>query len=391
MTNPTYTVLLDIDNVVACDSYTDIEQVKFYYLRGRIIKAITTHYLFPGAIELITFLYLAENVKFAFFSAGAHERNKPFVRKVSQYAFAGQDDKIQKIRVFSGHHLKTTHEQARENCWKQYGVYLGRKHKDILCGLKEGDDIKNAVLWDNSLTVAAPDQVKNLLYVPSTNSQHFSNLATKISSYDSLGFKYLKCAFASTKNKKWNELEAKVKGRTQLLIVQQDEGFEIHFIDEQSRAYKKKLLTKEENSALIAALNQSYPGLLKRDSSVVWPIDDKNLLKKVYDFVCTYGGISQKICRQANRIYYAAGLFFTALKKARKEGLPLCEALFQLQFEKKDDGSFVRKFRELSKMDGLYLLGLKKLRQINPQLNLNTPHDYVACLKRSLAKKNGKN
>lgn len=379
------TIVFDIDNVICVRSISDWRLVKFYNHYGHIITIPEVnpkfHYLFPGVIESAQ-LMKAEGIKFAFFSAGAKKRNDFLAEEVMKLAFPGTEGKSgeQEIKVGSGQDLTLTSEEAKQNCKKVYGVGLGNKHKDIKQVSEEGAQIENAILWDDNPEYAAPDQLKNCLCVPLTNTDVMTHLGEKAHLYDDEGFRPICWGFAPTLNEIWLRGDiGKVKGRSRLLVVKEGATFEIHFIDQQSKEYKKQRLTTEENGPLVAALNQFYKNFLNGKSSVVHLIKDEELIKKLNSCVDAYGGIWKKIWRQGNRLSFAVGLYFTAKEKAKAEGLSISEALFQLQFEKEGE-SYTSKFKQLSKTDEFYILGSQKLQTVNPNFKLLSGRNYLDCL-----------
>ena len=73
---------------------------------------------------------------------------------------------------------------------------------------------------------------------------------------------------------------------------------------------------------------------------------------------------------QANRIYYLAGVLFTALEQSRLDNIPLAVLSFipfNFQMISPSLGIFKKK-------DHFYEIGLNKLREINPSLQFHSPH-----------------
>ena len=384
--NNIVTVVFDIDRVLGFGTVKDVRQAIYYDHWGNIVKVPKAYYLFHGVPELIQLMKKTEGVETAFFSANLKERNQLLVKEVFRLAFPEQQQETGKeVKVGSDTEMKRTSEEAKKNCQKDYGVGLGYKHKDIKLVLREGAQVENALLWDDCIGCAAPDQIKNCLVVPVANYDSFAYLEEKIPLYNE-GVRSIGWEFASVSNEGYlQDGQKNVSRRTRLLVVKDKTTFEIHFLEKQSKEYKKQQLTEEKDSELIAALNQ-FCERLNSQSSDGTSINDEELMDKLNCYVDACGGIRKKICRQLNRLCYAVGLFFTALEKAKTEKLSPSEALFQLQYEKQGE-RYVSKVKQLKTRDELYILGYEKLKTVNPEFKLLTMQDYYHSFKQASQEK----
>ncbi|NNM60182.1 MAG: hypothetical protein HKM04_10270 [Legionellales bacterium] len=127
-------IIFDIDSVLASRSCGPSSFDKLYANTSGdfVIAYETIHYLFPGVIEIMQYLFANPNVEIAFFSSGDEKRNREFVEALLLKALGV--DKYESIKeevqanIFSKPHLI-----AREcydntsNC----GKFGGQLKKDI--------------------------------------------------------------------------------------------------------------------------------------------------------------------------------------------------------------------------------------------------------------------
>lgn len=87
----------------------------------------------------------------------------------------------------------------------------------------------------------------------------------------------------------------------------------------------------------------------------------------------------EDIFRRTNNIFYAAGVFFSALEKALTENISLKDALFQIQFIKNGNQNESEMIynHKVSQNINYYDFGLQKLKAINPDLNFLTPSQFL--------------
>ena len=84
-----------------------------------------------------------------------------------------------------------------------------------------------------------------------------------------------------------------------------------------------------------------------------------------------------------HRICFATGLFFTALREAERQGISISDALFREQFKEIYEDKYSPIFLELSRRDEFYVLGLEKLREVNPDYVFVTPNSYKAIVEKT--------
>lgn len=106
-----YPIFLDIDWILCCTKAKRPENTLFFKREGKIFfvplaKAdFSTHYIFPGVIELLTLLHQQEDVQLSLFSAGLKIRNKPFVKQLLTEAFGPEEYEKIEDKVSLSHSL----------------------------------------------------------------------------------------------------------------------------------------------------------------------------------------------------------------------------------------------------------------------------------------------
>ncbi len=379
-------VALDIDGVLACRRVGSNEQAQFFKNQGAIITAKKTYYVFPGVIQLIKLLFQTEDIKVSFFSAGKKERNELFVEELLKLALTPSkyEDIKHKLRILSRNDLISASLEERQTQMKIYDILPGRKQKDLSKILCEGELLEHAILIENDITYVACGQAKNVLLMPSNDNYNFRVLSSKCKVYQPEGYKFLGCVLVSEASCHAFQ-KIRVEEGKQILLLKTKNEFEIGFLDKESHQYKQETISLKDNEELIEELNKIHQNQIEKSQNI-YQIQDQELIKTLCHLVGVRGGLMKKICRRANRIFYVTGLLFTALKQSKSQGIPITEFLLRLQFKLQDNNTYTPRFRELRKIDDLYLLGLEKLREIKSDLQLMTPHHYVECIKLPLLK-----
>lgn len=370
----TLNAVLDIDGVLACRSVKNIEQVYFFMSKGAIITAIKIHYIFPGVIEFIKFLFSIENLRISFFSSAVKNRNFIFVHELYKICLTETqyNDTKDKVKILSYDDLSTPQSDDWLEHRRLYNFRAGKKLKDITKVLDENDSIENAFIIDDQPTGIACGQAKNILFLRETENINYDNLTLKCSTYDSKGYTFFKCCLIYKKENLY------IKKEKRISIFKNNEIFKISFFDHDSN-YKTKTISSKKHPNLFKKINKIYIRNLTFEKNNYY-IKNNKLIQMIFTFVEGHKGKTKKICRQANRIYYAAGLFFTALQISKENNISISESLFRLQYVKESDSTFTLN-DNLKKVDRFYLLGLEKLREFNPNLELIHPHNYVQNLK----------
>lgn len=373
-----YNITFDIDQTLAFHSVNSMAQGNFILEKGAILsdETLNTHYIYPGAIELVKLLFCSEEFKVSFYSKGTTLRNREFVRLFLDQAIKESEFELKKsdVRVLSREDLAIGDcDHCRQSQFNKYGVWAGEYQKNLF-GVLSGDErIENAALIDDRAENAAFDQVPNYIYIPIVERHDFHALLDKKEFYDSTGERFLKCMMNFTKDADL-EQDLVADGR-RIIIYKTDDSFEIKFLDARGICHSKQV---DKESNLFSKLNMCYEKHVV-DGYYFDDIEDQGTVKSICEFVASYEGRFSKICRRANRICYVTGLLFTAISDAKELGISLSEALLQYQFTLKEDGESYRpKFTTLVKDDRFYRLGLEKLREINPDFEFVTPHSYSA-------------
>jgi hypothetical protein len=352
-------ISLDIDHTLAFHMVKDLPQANFFYHKGAVLSTprMRTHYVYPGALELAKALFNTEEFKVSFNSKGLASRNKRFVREflnqsMPEAIYKSQKLKVIKERIFSREHLVYEFDGSK----KDLGLTIG-----------EEDRIEDGVLIDDRPENALEGQESNLLYIPRVDWEDFDKLDEKREFYDSLGMRYLKCEFNIVGD---CELEdnAVEEGR-RIFIYKNVEGFEIKFLDLEGNVQIKNV-SFHDHPRLYADLVCEYDmGIV--NGGEISSINDKESVFHICQFVESFNGKAQKICRSVNRICYVAGLLFASLDYAKVHDTSLSHALFLHQYKEKN-GVYQRDLKN----ERFYLEGLAKLKEVNPDFKLVTPDIY---------------
>lgn len=348
-----FNVVFDIDHMLAIPMVKDLPQANFFHQKGAVLSSTTlkTHYVYPGVLELIKLCYSTECIKTSFFSKGGSLRNKSFVKLLLDQALPdpSYDEQIKQTRILSRDDLTKTRDGTK---------------KDLYRVLAPFDSLEDAVLVDDTPRNSMVGQESNFLHVPVVDWEDYDSLAEKVDRYEANGTRYLTCYFNMSGS---SDLEDNaVEELRRIFIYKNEEGFEVKFLDKNGNVQIKNVT----DHALLSDLNGHYQvGVTNAEQSFL--IDDRNTILNICKFVTSCGGRARKICRRANRICYVAGLLFAALSYAQESETTFAYALFTQQFQVKN-GCYQNRFQD----DRLYLHGLKKLREVNPQFQLVTPANY---------------
>lgn len=380
-----YNITFDIDQTLAFHKVNSLKQGNFIHEKGAILseKSLLTHYIYPGAMELVKVLFCSDEFRVSFFSKGSEDRNTEFVRLFLDRAIDEPEWEMKKseVRVLSREDLTYDDcERCKAKQLKKYGLPAGYTPKDLYKVLSGSDRIENAALIDDRSENAVYDQVPNFIQMPLVENYDYDALINKRAFYDESGERYLKCMINFTKD---TDLEQNVveDGR-RIIIYKTDDSYEIKFIDLDNVCHIEKV---GKNSALLAKLNDYYEAHLA-DEDFLIDLEDQEIVKEVCNFVSEFNGRSKKICRRANRICYVTGLLFAAISHAKESKISLKESLFQYQFTlNEDEKTYRSNFCNLVKEDRFYWLGLKKLKEVNPDFEFVTPHSYFAYIQRPLS------
>jgi len=372
-------IVLDIDGVLACKSVETIEQANFFKNKGAILTAIKTHYIFPGVIEFIKLLFQTENVKVSFFSSGDKKRNVIFVDQLLKLALseAKYNETKSKVCILSRDDLTEPTNEERKKQRVLYDLRPGNMQKDISKALGEGDFLENAVLIDDDRSYVACGQAKNILFVPESKNRNFERLSSKCDSYQTDGYKFLRCVIATKKSS--SPEKRAVKEGKQILLLKTEEGFKVGFLNKSGK-YQALVISHEKHESLLLKLNEIHQSNSEKNKSASI-IEDNELVKDICELVGSFEGKARKICRQANRICYVTGLLFKALKVAESKNISISDSLFQIQFKfKEGEKTYEPDFKQSCRMEELYLIGLEKLKEVNSGLQFITPHNYLECV-----------
>ena len=352
-------IALDIDHTLAFHTVKDLAQAHFFYRKGAVLSTgrLTSHYVYPGVLELIKALFNTREFKVCFYSKGGSSRNRRFVRDLLNQSMPESSYKPQKLkviqeRIFSKEHLVYENNGSKKN---------------LNCVIGSDDAVEDAILIDDTMINAASCQEPNLLYVPRVDWYDFDRLDQKKDLYGSLGTRYLKCEFDLYGSSSINE-PAVEEGR-RIFVYKSEEGFDIKFLDLDGNVQIKNVDFQSHPRLFSDLICHNDMGLVNGKEIAL--IDDQETVYRICQFVESFNGKTQKICRRVNRICYVAGLLFTSLEYAKVHELSLSHALFIHQYKEKNG------IYELDlKNERFYQAGLAKLKEINPEFTLISPHNY---------------
>lgn len=353
----TYNIVLDIDHTLAFHHVKDIPQANFIKHKGAILStaSLKTHYIYPGVLEFIKWLYSTENFKVSFFSKGAKKRNEKFVQVLLQQALPEEQYEAikSKVRIFS-------HEDLSE-------ISALDTRKDLRLVLEGDDRLEDAILIDDRPGNSMFGQEANLLQVPVVDWEHYDKLTGKVEYYDSRGTRLVKCVLDFTDA---SVMAGKVveEGRG-IHIHRLEDDFEIKFVNLDDETQVRQLSFLDNPELFAKLVSHYYTGIACEDRFSI--IEDQELAFDICKLVDSFGGVTTKICRQANRICYVAGVLFTSLFHAKEYNMYFSEALEDIQFIEKD-GLYQKDFKD----DRLYLVGAVQLMDVNPAFELISPHSY---------------
>lgn len=318
---PVRRIVYDIDGVLCTCNADSVEEVAFFAQHGLIITAIKTHYVFPGAVELIKASFDEPDTEIYFFSRGIRERNTEFVYKLLEVIFGKQRAMAFPVeeRVFT----------VRRK------IYVGDpdENKDLRL---ISDDIQNCVLVEDSRGMICPGQFKNLLYVYEPRYQ-FSPFC------DSDGYIPIEPSMYMPR----------IEGRLQIGYKQKQCALKVTYLEKKTRKTASMTLSVSEHPEIVRE-----PNLHK---------------SRVCQIVAEAGGVAKEIDRSANHLFYYAGMLFISLAEQKETGAPLCEILYRRQWTEKSpkELAFTSLFDET-----YYEYGLSVLRKYNPSLGFMTPMKY---------------
>lgn len=370
--------------------------------RGRLPSVEKTYYLFPGAIEFIKRLSMEPGVKISFFSLRPEAVTLPLVQELFRLACPEKSAS----KILSKEHLTETSGFQQMEQDKNYGVEMGNNHKDLTKLLAEGESLEQVVNIEEDISYVGPDQMRNTLYAVNTETYHFSGIAKKCDNYSADGIKFvhmiLQLEFARVQLKSGYTYRERYRRadinrtaytaeRPGIVVTQSKFGFEFLFLHQSG--VMQDLLLRPNDSPLYEELTEACSTLLEKTepSCLLENAKHRELMTKIANFVEERGGVARGICKRANRIYYAAGLFFSALEQAKKDQVSVPEVLFKRQFAftkestykgqyripEKIENVYRGKYKALLKKDELYYLGLKELQKANPELTFTNPHNYI--------------
>jgi len=321
-----YHVVID-PNVLAV-TFTD--QPHFFLREGAVITAQKTHYVFPGAMELIRHLFQQEDIRVSFF--GTTKEDSAFIRALLESV-------SQDVIIHTG-------KSSRPPAWFEGDC---RMKKDLTI-FKNVCPLKNTLFIVNDLSVVAAGQKGHALLAPEFRLR-------KREEYDETGHKKLPCYFVKSEKKRGPDCRA---GNC-ILVKRVEKRPRVEFLNKYG---EHKITNLSPFDAHLCKKLQK----LKKESE----IQDEALSNGLYSFVASRGGSITKLCREMNTIYYVTGVLFEALNKARMTHSSLSACLAECQRKNPQDlGKYP--FSARFTLDHFYHFGLGRLRVVNPKLSFISP------------------
>ncbi len=372
--SPTYTVVWDIDGVLATQDCEEIPAVSFFNRKGLIIHAGTTQYIFPGVPEFFQMLAKEPDVRLAFFSSGAGVRNAALCPQLLERALglaSAPDD----VKILSRSDLVTRGDDDDET----YGLRQGNLIKDLSKVVADEKELDNTVLIEDDSSYVAAGQGPNLLKVSGSHPYDFRVMSSRLKRWGSDGYFFIPIcvhqkAVERTKESPPSRIRNEVANGDLISISPlASGGYQIAFREKGSRECVVASISEDKNPKLCQSLSA-----LKFKYDSYW-LGEADLCNKIRALIQEAGGEIGKIklYHSVNRIYYVAGILFSALDRARSESRSLTSVLTEIQYSPKGEDSYKPKFEERQEEDHWYHLGLAKLREANPDLEFTTPASYV--------------
>lgn len=175
-------IIFDIDNVLALGEGAITTAVRAYLksYSAIIMAAGYEHYLQPGTIELIKYLFSMADVRISFFSSGDNTRNHEFVRELLTLALGKK--KYEEVKAFvlikSKEHLKPNeHPQINS-------PFNGLLKKNISCLQRADVEIDQTIFIDNDPSYVCLEQARHYLYCPEASNNSYYDLECDVAHND---------------------------------------------------------------------------------------------------------------------------------------------------------------------------------------------------------------
>lgn len=356
----------------------------FFQNNELLITANKTHCLFPQSVEFLIWLSSLEGVRISSFNeipakvkeqhSNVEDCNEISFPELLRLSLESKEpdlyEKVAKnVRVISN-------LSEGIGIRSSYNFLNKEGYKDINTITLPGDLLENAVLIDTNFLYVLKNQEKHFLHIPPTQIQDYKLASQTTNSYDSSGHKPLRCILSKDKNDCKEELFNVQKGNC-ILVILENECFNLCFLDKNTDLYKTESISKENNPDLYSDLKDCKFG----DYKTSLTIEDEKINEKIRYLVSEFSGKTTKICRRINRICYLAGILFHALQQFNENGIPVSETVFNLQhicspsFKTFKEKYYTRN-PFVTTNEHFYKMGLAQLRKINPNLNFSIPQKF---------------
>lgn len=373
-----YTVVWDIDDVITARGCRTLAGIRFFSQEGAVLRAQVTQYVFPRIKELFQRLYQEPNIRMAFFSSGSKERGMLLRPQLLELAF-GQEraEEIKKaIPILSEEDLEEHPFQEREFDF----VIPQGKRKNLSRVTPEGGSLKDVIIIDNQIEYAVRGQEHHFFRVRNTAAD-FENMGChrKLTEWTRDG-KFSPVAYTGSLQDsiRFRKADVPFVSRGTFIIIYPDES-----------AYIVEFKARGKEECQTARLDSSSP--LFEKIARYFPNDSQvgpETLPELYAWIREQGGEipENRIYHEANKVYYVAGILFTAIERAKRENRPLSQIMLEIQY-KWDEATqrHIGQFERLCCEDHWYVRGLEELRKVNSELEFMHPHLYKQIISQSLS------
>ncbi|MCB1112293.1 MAG: hypothetical protein H7A37_01030 [Chlamydiales bacterium] len=366
--NPTCTVVFDIDEVLVASDGSRNDNLKSYFRRkGHLIEAHNRHFVFPGVAELFQRLNQEPNVRLAYFRLGYHYRDAEEFHQLFHKALVLDQQLSANVKVCDRREI-------------QSGIANGLKSEKNLHDLTQlvdnKEDLDNTALIVTDTTYIERGQTPNLLLVSPSTTENFCKLPKQVDQWDSEGYFLIPvhARIGHIRKFLWPGVRSKIA-----------EGKCIRACPLLTGGYKIAFKKRGKKECIVAYMNEKeYPDLCNMLANHDYFVGNARItngvvLEKIHEWIEEHGGECKikKVYYNANRIYYIAGVLFTALKRAQDEHRSLSSVLRDMQFVAIGENTYEPKLDEMEKEEHWYHLGLSYLQEMNPKLRFNCPYSFV--------------
>ena len=351
-------IIFSVDNLLTSSEVRNEKQVAFFKKHGAVITLNKTYCVFPGVIETLKGVFAEPDTRVGFYIHPRESIDPVLIDRILILALGEAGFAAVKTNELVTNKLVHALDKEEKEEFDAYGKHCLVWYKDLtaICPKVE---LPDCVLVDTDYELALPGQSPNLLYVPwTTVPMYTENNADKDD-----GKILLPCFLSLGKLTEYESLELSLNRH--ILVERKDKLIVVHYLDSATMEPRSDIFqgTSEITAALLNCTNYELRH----------PFD-----QAIHEWVEKKGGVTTHLGLTMNRIYYAAGMIFSALQESRETGIPISEILLNRQFVRIVPGKFKPLHRLVGDKEKYYHLGLAALRKFNADLQFMTPNHYKA-------------